>query len=210
MSVLSVFPTLNCVYIGHPDRPLNIPRQLAFSVRSYLAQVVALTEPSEVSWCVDAVAEQARTIDAPVSRPPVMLACSGNPGDVNWPEYWADPTRMRRRLRRELAGVMHGYTLHMVGFAVAGHLGILATDSPELVRSVAAVATVGDQPLARISAREPWRPIVHCRKGIREDDSCLVRFRDSGETWAWGSGHDGRALLSLDNGLAASAAASTH
>lgn len=209
--VLSVFPTHNCVYIGRPDRPLNTPRHVAFSVRSYLAQVVTLTEPAEVSWCVGPAADQlgnrVRKVVPPLGPQPVELICSRDPGDVDRPGYWADPTRMRQRLRRELNGVMRGNTLWAVGFAVAGDLGVLATDSSEVVQSIAAIATIGDEPLARISAGARWRTVVHCARGSREDDSCLVRFRDSGDTWAWGSGHGGSSLLGLDSELAAAAAA---
>lgn len=213
MSALDVFPTLNCVYIGRPDRPLNLPRRLPFGVRSYLAQVVALLEPAEVSWCTGDAAERARTetrTSKPPSGPgPIVLVCSAHPGNVMGPAYWADPTRMRRRLRLELNGVMRGRTLLVVGYSVGDHLGILATDSHDVVRSVAAVASIGDEPLARISAGEHWRTTVHCQRGTRGDDGCLVRFRDTGETWAWGPGHHGRLLLDLSNDLVVSPAAST-
>ena len=199
--VLSVFPTHNCVYIGRLDRPLNAPRQVAFRVSSYLAQVVALTEPAEVSWCVGAASEPVRgLVRTPDPRPgqrPIELVCSREPGDVDGPGYWADPARMRQRLRRELRGVMRDRTLQVTGFAVADQLGILATDSPDVLRSLAAIATIGDRPLARISAGEAWRTVVHCRHSSRHADSCVVRFRDSGDTWAWGSGHRAAQLLGL-------------
>lgn len=211
MPVLSAFPTHNCVYIGRPDRPLNLPRELPFSVRSYLAQVVALTEPAEVAWYVgraaDELSTRVRAALPQLGARPIELICSSEPGDVDAPRYWADPTRMRQRLRRELRGAMRQNTLWVVGFAAAGQLGILATDRTDVVRSVAAVATIGDEPLARIAAGAQWRTIVHCQRGGRAEDSCLVRFLDSGDTWAWGSGHQGSSLLGLDREPAVAAAA---
>ncbi len=196
MSVLTVFPTLNCVYIGRPDRPLNAPRHAPGGVRNYLAQVAELTEPAEIVWHLDpSSAALTPTIGEANGLAPTVVTCWASPSSAD-ADRVADPIRLRQRLRKVLNGAMRGRTLHVVPFASGDQLGVLATDHLAVVRSVAEIASIGDEALCRISAGEPWRTIVHCLKDP-EPESHLVRFADSGETWAHGPHHDARMLLDL-------------
>lgn len=196
MSILNVLPTLNCVYIGLPDRPLNAPRHTPGRILNYVAQVAALTEPTEIRWQLEPPTEcwsnPAPAVDPLNRRDGSTVTCSA---DGVWGQA-ADPARLRQRLRRGFDGAMRGRALHVVPFAGGDRLGILVTDQPAVVAAVAAIATVGEGPLSRIAAGRQWQTVVHCLGGD-DQESYLVRFAESGETWAYGPDHHATTLLDL-------------
>lgn len=206
MSMPHVFPTRNCVHIGHPDRPLNAPPQAPANVLSYLAQVADLTEPAEIRWQLDAPlagrerpglerrAREARHVrnvrpEAALDGPDSLPTGPGRtvPGgpDREAAATASDPTRLRQRLCRALDGAMRGRILHAIPFASDDLLGILLTDQPAAATAVATVAHAGTEPLERIAAGGRWVTIVHSSGG-RDGENCLVRFLDCSETWAVG------------------------
>lgn len=197
MSALTVLPTLNCVFVGQPDVPLNAPDGVPLSVRSWVAQVAALTQPDSIHWCDGSAAERellrAEVTTGARSAPtaPHTVVCTLTREEAGPDVDWADPVTMRRRLATRFDDCMRGRRLYVVPFSL-GPLGgrlsrlvIQLTDSAEAVLALRDLARLGAAALDRVIAGGYWLPVVHTT-GPAEASSQIAVFPESREVWAWG------------------------
>jgi GTP-dependent phosphoenolpyruvate carboxykinase len=197
VSALTVLPTLNCVFVGQPDVPLNAPEGVPLSVRGWVAQVAALTQPDSIHWCDGSPAErdelraEVTTASRSAVAAPHTVVCTLSREDADPGADWVDPVSMRRSLATRFDDCMRGRRLYVVPFSL-GPLGgrlsrlvIQLTDSAEAVLALRDLTWLGAAALDRIKAGGYWLPVVHAG-GPVDAGSQVALFPESREVWAWG------------------------
>ena len=209
------------------------------SLNRWIDESIALCRPKEVHLCDGSESEYDRMAQEMVQRGifipldakkrPNSFWCHSHPDDVARVEEstficsktkegagptnnWADPEKMKKKLRSLFDGCMEGRTMYIVPYCMGplrssfSIVGVQITDSPYAVLNMKLMTRMGKGALEHMKDG-PFVPGLHSvgvplKPGAKDvpwpcnpKDRCIAHFPEERSILSFGSGYGGNALL---------------